>query len=153
MSDPSPERQLNGFISRFTPDVARVARAARTKVRALLPGALELVYDNYNALAIGYGPTDRASDVIVSIAVYPRRVSLFLMRGAAVPDPKSLLHGSGRQARHVALDRASVLDRPAVKALVRRAVALHPTPVDRSARRRTVIKSVSARQRPRRPPR
>ena len=39
------------------------------KVRALLPGAIELVYNNYNALAIGFGPTERASDVIFSIAV------------------------------------------------------------------------------------
>jgi hypothetical protein len=151
MPNASPERQLHGFIARFTPDIARVARAARTKIRALLPGATELVYDNYNALAIGFGPTERASDAIVSIAVFPRRVSLFFMRGTALADPKKLLCGAGRQARHIVLDRASVLDRPAVRALVRRAAASHPTPLGRAARRRTVIKSVSARQRPRRP--
>jgi hypothetical protein len=151
MRGTSPECQVQAFIARFTPEVARVVRAARTKVRALLPGALELVYDNYNALAIGFGPTERASDAIVSLAVFPRWVSLFFMRGTSLPDPQHLLRGNGRQARHIVLDRASVLDRPAVRALLSRAAAEHPTRLNRSARRRIVIKSVSARQRPRRP--
>ncbi len=40
-------------------------------MRSYLPGATELVYDNYNALAIGFGPSERASEAIFSIALYP----------------------------------------------------------------------------------
>ena len=63
MAEKSPERRLTEFIGRFSPEVARTARSARTKVRKLLPDAFELVYDNYNALAIAFGPTERASDI------------------------------------------------------------------------------------------
>src|SRR5262245_57037570 len=49
--DNTPETQLEGFLDKFTPDVARLARACLTKMRARLPGAIQLVYDNYNALA------------------------------------------------------------------------------------------------------
>ena len=64
----SPAKQLAGFLGRYDPKVAAVARAALTKIRRRVPGALELVYDNYDALVIGFGPTERASDAILSIA-------------------------------------------------------------------------------------
>jgi hypothetical protein len=140
-----------GFIARYSPEVARVARAARAKVRRLLPGANELVYDNYNALALAFGPTEKASDAILSLAVYPRWVSLFFARGARLPDPDHLLRGSGNRMRHIVLDRATVLDRPPVRALIRAAIEGHPNPLGH-VRGRTIIKSVSVKQRPRRPP-
>lgn len=99
MKDRSPEKQLAGFIARFTPEIAAVAEAALVKMRACVPGAIELVYDNYNALAIGFGPTERASDAILSIALYPRCVYLFFLWGANLPDPQKLLKGSGKRAR------------------------------------------------------
>lgn len=57
-------------------------------MRARLPGALELVYDNYNALAIGYGPTERQADIIFFIAADPRRISPFFLGGPRLDDPK-----------------------------------------------------------------
>ena len=150
MAEKSPERRLAEFIAKFSPEVARVARGARTKVRELLPGAFELVYDNYNALALAFGPTERTSEVILSITLYPRWVSLFFARGARLPDPKKVLRGSGSQIQHVVLEPLSVLDSPPVRALIKAAVAIHPTPLV-GVRGRTIIKSVSAKQRPRRP--
>jgi hypothetical protein len=76
-------RRLETFIRRYSPDVARRARAALATTRARLPGALELVYDNYNALAIAFSPTERRDDILRSIVLYPRWVSLFFYRGAA----------------------------------------------------------------------
>jgi hypothetical protein len=37
MAVASPERQLAGFIAKFNPEVARVAKLARTELRKLLP--------------------------------------------------------------------------------------------------------------------
>ena len=150
MAEKSPERRLTDFIGKFSPEVARTARSARAKIHELLPSALELVYDNYNALAIAFGPTERASDIILSIALYPRWVSLFFARGASLPDPSQVLRGSGNQMRHVVLEPVSMLDTPALRTLIKVAVATHPKSLA-GVRARTVIKSVSARQRPRRP--
>jgi hypothetical protein len=120
-------------------------------MRKRLPGAIELVYDNYNALAIGFGPTERTSDAIFSIAVFPRWVSLFLLHGAKIPDPQKILKGSGKQVRHLVLESAASLDTPAIQALIERALASAPTRLSGSGRRRTIIKSISAKQRQRRP--
>ena len=120
-------------------------------MRARLPGAIELVYDNYNALAVGFGPTERASDAIFSIALFPRWVSLFFLDGARLSDPQRLLKGSGKKARHIVLGDAAVLDRPGVRALMEQALEHAKKPKDGRGSRRTVIKAVSAKQRPRRP--
>ena len=60
MSANEEQRQLDSFIDKFSPDVATRTREEIARMRALLPCAIEMVYDNYNALAIGFGPSERA---------------------------------------------------------------------------------------------
>jgi hypothetical protein len=100
---------------------------------------------------IGLGPTARASEAVLSIALYPRWVNLFFLQGARLSDPHGLLQGEGSRVRRVLVTDAAVLDVPGVKALIAQAVAASPIPFPGKRRRRMVIKSVSARQRPRRP--
>ncbi len=146
-----PEAQLESFIVRFSDAVAARMRSARAEMRALLPGAVELVYDNYNALAVGYAPSERASTIVFSIAAYPRWVSLFLVGGPQLKDPEGLLRGSGGTMRHVVLDAPDRLQDPAVQDMICQALILASDPFDPAQPARTVIKSISARQRPRRP--
>ena len=54
MSEASANAELKRFIAKFTPDIARLANAALVKMRKRLPGAVRLVYDNYNALGVGF---------------------------------------------------------------------------------------------------
>ena len=150
-STPLPKAQLDGFIRKFTPAVAAQIRAALAIMRKRLPGAVEIVYDNYNALAIGFGPTDRASDVVFSIAAYPRWISLFFFAGNFLKDPKKLLKGNGNVVRHIVLDPPELLNDPDVKKLMIQTLKLAGNPIDAKAKRRLVIKSISAKQRPRRP--
>jgi hypothetical protein len=149
----SPAAELNGFLAKFTPEVAATAKDALARMRKRWPGAIELVYDNYNALAIGFAPTERASDAVFSIAVFPRWVTLcFLRAGSQLRDPKGLLKGSGSQVRHIRLASAADIDSADVRALMREALALAEVRVPRNAAKgRLIIKSVSAKQRPRRP--
>jgi hypothetical protein len=146
----TPAQQLAGFITRFDPAIARLARSARVVLRKRLPNAVELVYDNYNALAIGYCSTERASDCIVSLAVFPKSVALSFYYGAGLPDPTGILLGSGKQNRYVSLDSARRLSDPAVEALIGAAIAKAQVPLT-TRKGYLVIKSISAKQRPRRP--
>jgi hypothetical protein len=77
-----------------------------------------LVYDNYNALVIGFGPNERPSDAIFSIAFHPRRAGLFFLQGARLADPHKRFSGNGTMARHVIPDDVSVLDDPQVRELM-----------------------------------
>jgi hypothetical protein len=105
-----------------------------------MPGAVELVYDNYNALAIGYGPTERASDALISLAVYPRWLNLYFLQGASLYDPDGVLQGSGRQGRYVTLESAEEIDTPAIRALIDAAIEASKEPLSSARRGRTIIK-------------
>jgi hypothetical protein len=146
-----PEEQLAGFLAKYTPEIAVQAEAVRHEMRRLYPMALELVYDNYNALAIGYGPTEKTSEAIFSVALFPRWVSLFFLQARGLPDPDRLLKGSGTVARHIILTSPAMLHEPAVRELMMEAVPRAKTPFDPHTQPRLIIKSISKQQRPRRP--
>src|SRR6516165_3019965 len=137
------EAQLAGFLAKYDPEIEALAREARKRMQARLPGATELVYDNYNALAIGYGPSERASEAIFSIALYPRWVSLFFLQGARLPDPDQILKGSGSVAKHIVLSSSESLNDPAVRALMHEAVMQAKVAFDSHSNHRLIIKSIS----------
>jgi hypothetical protein len=144
------ERQLKGFIEKFEPSHQTLIRAVRKALQKRFPTAHELVYDNYNFFVIGYSPTERPSDSIFSIAARADGVGLCFIHGAGLPDPKRLLLGSGKQTRFIRLESASELARPEVEALMKAAIARSKTPLPDAGRGKLIIRSVSAKQRPRR---
>lgn len=153
MNARSPEQQLDGFIAKFAPEMAARIRAAREKMRRRIPQALELVYDNYNFFVIGYGPSEKASDAIFSLAAQAKGLNLFFLQGAGLPDPDGLLRGSGKLVRSIILETADTLDCPEVDALIAVALERAKTPMSALSRHQLIIKSVSEKQRPRKPER
>lgn len=145
------EAQLDGFIDKFTPDVAALTRALLAKAKARIPGATIIVYDNYNALAIGFGRSEKAGEAVLSLAVMPRWVTLCFLWGKGLADPRGLLKGEGSRVRHVRLHSAEAFDDPRVQALIAEALEKADHPIDPAQPQRLIIKSISARQRPRRP--
>jgi hypothetical protein len=146
----TPEKLLAGFIAKFTPEMAALIRAARLKMRKRIPQAQELVYDNYNFFVIGYGPNAKAGDAIFSLAAQAKGLSLCFLQGAGLPDPHALLRGSGNVVRSIRLDSAVTLERSEVRALIDAALQEAKTPLPAEGRHQLIIKSVSAKQRPRR---
>lgn len=146
------ERQLKTFIAKFEPKHQKLIRAVRKALRQRFPTAYELAYDNYNFFVIGYGSTERPSDAIVSMAAGANGVGLCFIHGAKLPDPHKLLLGSGNQTRFIRLESVDVLTRPEVEALLAVAIGRAKTPLPASRRGKLIIRSISAKQRPRRRP-
>jgi hypothetical protein len=146
----SPEKQLAEFVAKFTPEMAKRIRAARAKMRKRIPLALELVYDNYNFFVIGYGPSEKAGEAIFSLAAQAKGLSLVFLQGARLPDPDRVLKGSGNVVRSIRLETNDTLDRADVQALITVALERAKTPIPEQGRHQLIIKSVSAKQRPRR---
>lgn len=144
-----PEAELAHFLAKYSPEIAARGGAIIARLRKELPAANVLVYDNYNALAVGFAANHKVSGVILSVALYPRWVSIFM--SAKLDDPTGILKGAGGTVRHVVLDDVTGLDRPDIAALIVQAVARAQPPLEAGGQGRLVIKSVSAKQRPRRP--
>ena len=110
------------------------------------------MYDNYNALVFAFAPTERTADAFLSVAGYPLWVNLFFLRGAELDDPSHLLQGSGKQVRSIRLSSAQQLSEPAVQGLIAQALSPYQEALLRAEPLQTAVKSVSAKQRSRRPP-
>lgn len=145
------QQQLEGFFDKYTPEIAAKALWILKKLRKRYPTATVWVYDNYNALAIGFGPPSKPSSAIFSIVLYPRWVSLFFLQAKGVPDPQGLLKGKGSTARHIVLASVADLDRPELETLFAEALARAKTPLSLGGKGEMIIQSISVKQRPRRP--
>ncbi len=155
LSQADAKRQLDSFLAKYSPEIAAFARRALNKMRNLVPGAIEMVYDNYNWLVIGFSPSERPSEAIFSIVLPPGAVTLCFLQGAGLPDPAGLLRGSGNVVRNIRLftsgvKDARVLDNPEVLSLINVALNRAKVPLPAGARRKIIIRAVSAKQRPRR---
>src|SRR5277367_4145830 len=147
----NPKKQLDSFLAKFNPGITSQARQALKKMRDRLPGSIEIVYDNYYALVIGFVPNERPSDAIFSIALYPDHVTLCFLQGATIPDPHGRLSGSGNLVRHVRLQSAATLDDPEIISLMNTSLNRAKVPLDPKQPHKLIIKAISAKQRPRRP--
>jgi len=146
------EEQVQSFIAKFDPQNQKLIGDVRKALRKRFPTAYELVYDNYNFFVIGFSPTERPTDAILSMACSINGVSLaFPYCGTKLPDPNKVLRGSGTSNRSVHLDSAATLARPEVADLIDAAVAICK-PLPPSGRSSVIIRSISAKQRPRRKP-
>jgi hypothetical protein len=145
-----PEARVQEFIAKFDPDDQARIRAVRKALQRRFPTANELVYDNYNFFVIGYSPTERPSDSIVSLAAGASGIGLsFPYCGARLPDPHKLLLGSGTQNRFIRLESAKVLARPEVEALISAAVSLSKA-LPENGKGKVIIRSALTKHRPRR---
>jgi hypothetical protein len=147
-----PEKQLKGFIDKFDPKNQALIRAVRKMFRKRLPCANELVWDNYNFFVIGYSPTERPSDTFFSIAAGANGVGVAFYRGATLPDPHGILLGSGTQNRFIRIESPQTLADPKVNGLISAAIEQGKAPLRATGRGRLIIRSISAKQRPRRKP-
>src|SRR5947209_9456342 len=144
--------QIASFLAKYDPGIAADARASRARMRKMVPGGIEFVYDNYNALVFGFGPTERPSEAVLSLAIMPRWVTLCFLKGSKLRDPKKLLRGTGTIVRNIHLSGRRHLEDPDLRALIEQAIdGARPKFAGAPGRQQTVIKSISAKQRPRRP--
>jgi hypothetical protein len=143
------EQELKGFVGKFAPPNQRLIRALRKVLRKRLPGANELVYDNYNFLVIAYCPTQKPSESYFSIGADKNGANLFFgFNGSRLKDPKKRLQGTGALNRFIRLESEKSLDDRDVKDLIAQSVALSKDPLQKKGE--LVIRMISPKQRPRR---
>jgi hypothetical protein len=147
----SAEAQLRTLIAKFAPAHLRLIAAVRRSLRKRLPTAHEVAYEYRAWFVISYSPSERGYEGVLAIRGSADGVRLYFNRGKDLPNPEKLLRGSG-QARFIELEGASTLARPAVARLIDEAIARNRVPFARAGRGSVVIRSASAKPRPRRRP-
>src|SRR6266571_7772401 len=146
----SAEAQLRTLIAKFAPAHLRLIGATRRWLRKRLPTAHEVVYEYRDFFVISYSPNEHGYEGVLAIRASANGVKLYFNQGKDLPDPEKLLQGSS-QARWIDVEGASTLARPEVACLIDEAIARNPVPFARAGRGSVVIRSASAKKRPRRP--
>ena len=123
MSLRPPDPRLLEFLSAYDRSIVDLALALRAMVLEAAPEAVEAIYDAYSAVAIGFSFTGKPlKDGFCHIVTYADHVNLGFNRGAQLPDPRKLLKGSGKQIRHLSLNKPADLDAPHLRKFLRAAI-------------------------------
>jgi hypothetical protein len=142
------------FLKPFPPGIRETALWLRAFVWDLYPESNELIYDNYNAVAFGWSPTDKVGHTFCSIAVgrSSHNVHFGFYWGSEISDPDRILLGQGNQYRYILVKRIEDFPKAYIKKLVKEAYFNSLAKVKdlkQMVRGRTITKSISAAKRKR----
>jgi hypothetical protein len=144
-----PKEEVQDLVEFLLPYPDKVKVAAlwlREFVWDLYPNTNELIYDNYNAVAFGWSPTDKAGDVFCSIAVFSDHVNLGFNRGVDIDDPGNMLIGDGSQYRYIKVKDKEDFPEWYMKQLLEDAYQnsiSRMKPVKNPVKGETIVKSIS----------
>ena len=149
MPYPAPKALLE-FLKPYDPAVQKLALAVRDFVIPEMEPCIEIIWDAYSAVAMGYGPTESHLQGAIHVAVYSKHVNMGFNQGAHMKDPAKLLTGTGNNVRHITIKKTDDLKHPALREYLKTArkmaAAAHPYPKE-LAGITSVVKGVYARKR------
>ena len=145
-------QDLLQFLKPFDDDIIDRVMWLRDFAWDLCPEANELIYDNYNAVAFGWSPTDKVGHTICSIAVgrSSKNVHFGFYWGSELSDPDKMLLGAGNQYRYILVLDKKKFPKAYIKKLVKEAYGNALSKVkDRKQiiQGQTIVKSVSEKKR------
>ena len=145
-------KHLLKFLKPFHKDITERALWLREFIWDLYPQANELIYDNYNALAVGWSPTDKVGHTFCSIAIGRTSNNLHFgfYWGSELSDPDKLLLGEGNQYRYILVPDKNNFPKVFIKKLLKEAYAKSLAKVKDKKQimsGKTIVKSVSEKKR------
>ena len=116
-------KDLSKFLQTFNEEKKEIAMWLREFVWDLYPTTNELIYDNYNALAFGWSPTEKVGHTFCSIAVgrTSGNIHFGFYWGSEIADPKNLLLGNGSQYRYILVTNTLEFPKTYIKKLLKEA--------------------------------
>jgi hypothetical protein len=146
-------KDLLKFLKPFGDEVIDLVMWLRDFAWDLCPQANELIYDNYNAVAFGWSPTDKVGHTICSIAVgrSSKNIHFGFYWGSELSDPDKILLGEGNQYRYILVADKKKFPKPYIKKLVNEAYENSLSKVKdqkQIVHGLTIVKSISDKKRP-----
>lgn len=145
-------KDLLKFLKPFDDDTVNLVLWLRDFAWDLCPQANELIYDNYNAVAFGWSPTDKLGHTICSIAVgrSSKNIHFGFYWGSEISDPDKILLGQGNQYRYILVTNKKKFPKAYIKKLVNQAYANSLSKIKDQKQiihGQTIVKSISNKKR------
>jgi hypothetical protein len=113
---------FDDILAAARPGLRPVCKALKALIASLHKGCIEVVWPRQKIASFGVGPK-KMTEHYAYIGVQGSHVNLGFYHGASLPDPAQLLEGTGKELRHVKLRSVADSKRPAIRALLREAIA------------------------------
>ena len=146
-------KDLLKFLKPFDKEIIELVLWLREFAWDVCPEANELIYDNYNAVAFGWSPTDKVGHTICSIAIgrSSKNVHFGFYWGSELADPDKILLGEGNQYRYILVTDKKKFPKAYITKLIKEAYANSLSKVKdqkQIMQGKTIVKSVSEKKRP-----
>ncbi len=103
-------------VAAAAPEHAPTLVAIRSMAEDLHPDSVEVASRREKSVWWGWGPS-KMKDGYAYAMPHKTHVNFGFFQGAILPDPEGLLEGTGKRLRHVKISDATLVARPAIRAL------------------------------------
>lgn len=142
-----PNPQLKKFIAPYSKEIQELTLELRDFITGLVPEANELIWDNYNAVAMAYSKSEKLKDAFCHIAVYAKHVNFGFNRGAVLTKGNIKLHGKGKLIRHMTIKDFESFPKKDIEPMVWEAVGIseqmNSTLIGKNDASKSIVMSIS----------
>jgi hypothetical protein len=144
------------FLKPFPQEIQDRALWLRDFIWKNYPSCNELIYDNYNALAFGWSPTEKLGHSFCSVGVFRtnHNIHFGFFWGVLLSDPEKKLIGKGNQYRYIEVPDLKSFPKLYVKKLMREAFTNSMLKIKNKkdfTKGKTIVKSVLDKKRRKKP--
>ena len=119
---PTPE--LLQFLSLYDQTIQALTLQLRSFIIETLPSTNELIWDNYNALAIAYSKSNQLKDAFCHFSVYSKHVNFGFNRGSELSNVLVPLKGNGKLIRHISVVDWEAFPKKEIQAMLLEAIEI-----------------------------
>ncbi|WP_435577878.1 hypothetical protein [Gilvibacter sp.] len=142
-----PNPQLLKFIEPYDEHIQNLALELRNFITDLVPEANELIWDNYNAVAMAYSKSEKLKDAFCHIAIYSGHVNFGFNRGAELTKTSIKLNGKGKLIRHLSVKDFQSFPKEEIQSMIWEAVGisenLNSALIDKKSQPKSIVMSIS----------
>lgn len=142
-------KDLKKFLKPYPKKVQETVLWLRDFAWELYPNCNELIYDNYNAVALGWSTSDKLGDTFCSIAAFADYAHFGFYWGNQIADPEKKLSGNGNQYRYIKVIDPKDFPKTYIKKLLKEAYANSMAKLKTGKQvlqGATIVKSISAKK-------
>ncbi len=141
---------LRKFLLPYNKEIQELTIALRDFVVDLVPEANELIWDNYNAVALAYSKSEKLKDAFCHISVYSKHVNFGFNRGAELGETSLKLNGKGKLIRHISVKNIASFPKEEIEKMIWEALSIsekyHPELVAKKDSGKSIVMSVSVKK-------
>jgi len=116
--------ELKKFLSPYDESIQNLFFELRDFVLNTIPNTNELIWDNYNALALAYSKSEKLKDAFCHMAVYAKHVNFGFNRGAELSKRNLSLEGKGKLIRHIKVETMDSFPKEEIKTMIYEAIGI-----------------------------